>query len=83
MTRCMVAVADDAFANRREIEESFADVAELRWADLSSPEAARVSTKQADAVVVTLQRMSAEVIAAFDSSVRIISRAGSMSNCSA
>ena len=76
MTRCVVAVADDAFPNRREIEQSFADVAELRWADLSGPEAARVSTKQADAVVVTLQRISAEVIAAFDSSVRIISRAG-------
>jgi D-3-phosphoglycerate dehydrogenase / 2-oxoglutarate reductase len=76
MSRCVVAVADDAFPNRREIEQSFTDVAELRWADLSSPEAARVSTKQADAVVVTLQRMSADVIAAFDSSVRIISRAG-------
>jgi D-3-phosphoglycerate dehydrogenase / 2-oxoglutarate reductase len=72
----IVAVADTAFADRHGIERDFGEAAEIRWIDLSSPEATAVSTIGADAVVVTLQRLTADVIAAFDATVRVIGRAG-------
>lgn len=76
MTSPVIVVADGAFTRRQAIERDFGDRAEIRWADLSSAAATQVSTAGADAVVVTLQRLSADIIAAFGSSVRIIGRAG-------
>jgi D-3-phosphoglycerate dehydrogenase len=69
-------VADGAFSGRHTIEREFGGRAAIRWADLSSAAAARQSTADADAVVVTLQRLSAEIIAAFGPSVRVIGRGG-------
>jgi D-3-phosphoglycerate dehydrogenase len=76
MTSPVIAVADGAFTARQAIEREFGDRAEIRWADLSSAAATQLSTAGADAVVVTLQRLSADIIAAFGPSVRIIGRAG-------
>jgi D-3-phosphoglycerate dehydrogenase / 2-oxoglutarate reductase len=77
MTSPVIAVADGAFSARRHtIEREFGGRAAIRWADLSSAAAARQSTAGADAVVVTLQRLSAEIIAAFGPSVRVIGRSG-------
>jgi D-3-phosphoglycerate dehydrogenase len=76
MTSPVIAVADGAFSGRHTIEREFGGRAAIRWADLSSAAAARRSTAGADAVVVTLQRLSAEIIAAFGPSVRVIGRGG-------
>ena len=76
MTRPVIAVADTAFPDHAGLEKDFCDRAELRWIDLSYPGTVQESTSQADAVVVTLQRLSAEVITAFAPSVRVIGRAG-------
>jgi D-3-phosphoglycerate dehydrogenase len=72
----IIAVADTAFSDRTGIEGDFELAAEIRWIDLSTPEATAAATVGADAVVVTLQRLTADVIAAFDDSVRVIGRAG-------
>ena len=76
MTRPVIAVADTAFADHAGLEKDFNDHAELRWIDLSRPDTVRESTGDADAVVVTLQRLSDDVITAFAPSVRVIGRAG-------
>jgi D-3-phosphoglycerate dehydrogenase / 2-oxoglutarate reductase len=76
MSKPVIAVADGAFADRAGIEKDFGDRAELRWADLSGPDAVRESTSGADALVVTLQRLPADIIMAFAPSVRAIGRAG-------
>ena len=76
MSRPVIAVAGSAFANHADLENDFRDQAELRWIDLSDADAVRKSTSEADAVVVTLQRLTADVIAAFAPSVRVIGRAG-------
>jgi D-3-phosphoglycerate dehydrogenase len=76
MSKPIVAVADTAFTDRASIENDFADQAEIRWADLSSVAATRLSTIGVDAVVVTLQRLTADIIDAFDRTVRVIGRAG-------
>ena len=76
MTTPVIAVADGAFSGRHTIEREFGGRAAIRWADLSSAATARQSTAGADAVVVTLQRLSAEIIAAFGPSVRVIGLGG-------
>ena len=76
MTRPVVAVADTAFGDHTGLEKDFGEQAELRWIDVTRPEDVRDSTAGADAVVVTLQRLSGDVIAAFAPSVRVIGRAG-------
>ena len=76
MSRPVIAVAGTAFGNHADLENDFRDQAELRWIDLSDADAVRKSTSEADAVVVTLQRLTADVIAAFAPSVRVIGRAG-------
>jgi D-3-phosphoglycerate dehydrogenase len=76
VTRPVIAVADTAFADHAGLEKDFSDHAELRWIDLSNPDTVRESTGDADAVVVTLQRLSDDVITAFAPSVRVIGRAG-------
>ncbi len=76
MSDYVIAVADTSFPDQESLRADFTEQAELRFVDLSHPDGIGRATKGADAVVVTLQRMSAEVIAAFDSSVRAIGRAG-------
>jgi D-3-phosphoglycerate dehydrogenase / 2-oxoglutarate reductase len=76
VSRAVIAVADTAFGDQAGLEKDFGEQAELRWIDLSRPDAVPESTAGADAVVVTLQRLPADIIKAFASSVRVIGRAG-------
>lgn len=76
MSRPVIAVADTAFGDHADLENDFREQAELRWIDLSDADAVRKSTSEADAVVVTLQRLTTDIIAAFAPSVRVIGRAG-------
>src|ERR1700760_2814187 len=76
MSRPVIAVADTAFGDHSGLEKDFGDLAELRWIDLSQPETVAESTAGADAVVVTLQRLTTEIVGAFAPSVRVIGRAG-------
>ncbi len=76
MSRMVIGVADTAFGNREEIAADFADRAEVCWVDLSGGPATTAATEGVDAVVVTLQRLSADVLECFAPSVRLIGRAG-------
>ena len=76
MSRPVIAVADTAFGDHSGLEKDFGDLAELRWIDLSQPETVAESTAGADAVVVTLQRLTTEIVGSFAPSVRVIGRAG-------
>src|ERR1700753_2536712 len=76
LSRPVLAAAGTACATHAELENDFRDQAELRWIDLSDADAVRKSTSEADAVVVTLQRLTTDIIAAFAPSVRVIGRAG-------
>jgi D-3-phosphoglycerate dehydrogenase len=72
----VIAVADGAFADREGLQADFAGLARLRWVDLGRPETIPTLTEDADAVVVTLQRLTRAVISAFSPTVRVIGRAG-------
>lgn len=76
MSRPVIAVADTAFGDHAGLEKDFGEQAELRWIDLTRPDSVPQSTGGADAVVVTLQRLTTGIIAAFAPSVRVIGRAG-------
>ncbi len=76
MTRPVIAVADTAFGDHAGLEKDFGEQAELRWIDLTRPDTVPEATTGADAVVVTLQRLSGDIISAFAPSVRVIGRAG-------
>ena len=54
----VIAVADGAFADREGLQADFAGLARLRWVDLGRPETIPTLTEDADAVVVTLQRLT-------------------------
>ncbi|MCU1489056.1 MAG: D-isomer specific 2-hydroxyacid dehydrogenase NAD-binding protein [Acidimicrobiaceae bacterium] len=72
----VVAVAETAFPDRSRLLEHFGDVAELRFVDLSTPDAVASATEGASAVIVALHPMRAEHIGAFSPDVRVIGRAG-------
>ena len=76
MSGPVIAVADTAFGDHAGLEKDFGEQAELRWIDLTRPDGVPESTAGADAVVVTLQRLTTGIIAAFAPSVRVIGRAG-------
>ena len=76
MSRPVIAVAATAFGDHGGLEKDFGESAELRWIDLSRPDTVPESTAGADAVVVTLQRLSGDIIDGFAPSVRVIGRAG-------
>jgi phosphoglycerate dehydrogenase-like enzyme len=76
VSRPVIAVADTAFGDHGGLEKDFGESAELRWIDLSRPDTVPESTAGADAVVVTLQRLSGDIIDGFAPSVRVIGRAG-------
>lgn len=72
----IIAVASGAFGDPDALTSHFADRAELRFVDLAEPDALRMSTRGAAGLVVTLQRVSARVVAALDDTVLVIGRAG-------
>ena len=73
--RPVIVVADGSFGDGRRLVEHFDEV-ELRFGDLSDVDGLAELTAGAAAVVVTLQPLRAQHIAAFAPSVRVIGRAG-------
>src|SRR5271156_5619629 len=60
----VILVADGAMRAPDDVMEHFRDQATIRRADISSPAKIRAATAAADAVVVALQLLSAELIRA-------------------
>ncbi len=54
----VIAVADGAFTDRDGLQADFAGLVSLRWIDLGRPETIPALTEDADAVVVTLQKLT-------------------------
>lgn len=75
MKKPVVAVAAGAFDGAR-LAEHFGDQAELRFGPIATQEEVTQVTTGAEALVVTLQPVSQELIASFDSTVKVIGRAG-------
>lgn len=71
-----IAVSVDSIGDEEELREIAGDRAEVRVVDLSTPAAVAAATAAADAVIVALQPMSADRIAAFGDGVAVIGRAG-------
>lgn len=71
-----IAVSVDSIGDEEELREIAGDHAEVRVVDLSTPAAVAAATAAADAVIVALQPMSADRIAAFGDGVAVIGRAG-------
>lgn len=71
-----IAVSVLSLGEESELQELVGDRATVRVVDVSTPEHVRECTGSVHAVVVALQKMSADHIAAFGPSVRVIGRAG-------
>jgi D-3-phosphoglycerate dehydrogenase len=73
----VLAVAQNAFGGSHDrLSEHVEGRATLRFADISTPDAVAEATAGARAIVVTLQPLRSEHIAAFAPSVEVIGRAG-------
>ena len=75
-TEPVIAVAHTAFADHDGLRADFAGIADLRFIDVTDPDQLPSATDGAAGIVVTLQRLSAPVIAALAPSVGVIGRAG-------
>jgi D-3-phosphoglycerate dehydrogenase len=73
---CLIAVADGALATLDELSARHAGAARFRSGDVSTPEALAETAAGADALIVTLHKLTPEHIAALPASVRVIGRAG-------
>lgn len=71
-----IAVSVDSIGEEGALQELAGERAEIRVVDLSTPAAVAAATREADAVIVALQPMSADRIAAFGERVEVIGRAG-------
>ncbi len=74
--RPSIVAAANSLNDPERVLAHFGSSAAITWADLSTPEAVAVATKDADAVVVTIQSLTAAHLEAFAPSVRVIGRAG-------
>jgi D-3-phosphoglycerate dehydrogenase / 2-oxoglutarate reductase len=72
----VIVVAQDALHAPDRIADHFSGQATIRREDISSPEKMRGATADADAVVVALHRLTAELVDAMDGRVRVIGRMG-------
>lgn len=76
MTAYRVAVADGALTGQDALAERYAGVTEFCSGDVSSPATLARLTAGADALIVSLQRLTAQHMDALPESVRVIGRAG-------
>jgi D-3-phosphoglycerate dehydrogenase len=74
--RFELAVSALSLGEEADLQEIVGDRATVRVVDVSTPDRVREATARAYAVIVALQRMSAEHIAAFGPFVGVIGRAG-------
>ncbi len=72
----VIVVAQDALHAPDRIADHFDGEATIRREDISSPEKMRGATAAADAVVVALHRLTADLVDAMDGRVRVIGRMG-------
>lgn len=72
----IIAVAENAFAGLDAIRQDFADAAEFRVGPLGTPDEVAQLTAGASALVVTLQPLREQHLAAVSKSVGVIGRAG-------
>jgi D-3-phosphoglycerate dehydrogenase / 2-oxoglutarate reductase len=73
---CLIAVADGALSILDELTRKHAGAARFRVGDVSTPAALAETAAGADALIVTLHKLTPEHIAALPASVRVIGRAG-------
>ena len=76
MTRPVIGVASNALGDVADLAARYAEDAELREVNLADVAATARTTSSVDGIVVTLQRLSADIIGAFAPTVRVIGRAG-------
>jgi D-3-phosphoglycerate dehydrogenase len=72
----VVVVGANAFPNPDELVAHFAGAAELRFRDISTPEAVLSATEDADGIVVALHPLTKVHIEAFGKGLKVIGRAG-------
>ena len=72
----VIVVAERAMRAPADVIEHFRDRATVRLADISSPAKIQAATAGADALVVALQLLPAELICAMDDGIRVIGRMG-------
>ncbi len=72
----VVVVAASSFADQDGLIAKFAGVAELRFREISTPEAVASATADADGIVVALQPLRRAHIEAFGPALKVIGRAG-------
>lgn len=76
MTDYLVAVAGGALAGLDDLAREHAHAARFTTGDVTTPEALARTTAGADALIVSLHRLTAEHVAALPETVRVIGRAG-------
>ncbi|WP_051265630.1 2-hydroxyacid dehydrogenase [Nakamurella lactea] len=76
MSSLTIAVADGALSTQAEIEQRYGGQARFVTGPMDSPDSLARTAAGADAIVVTLHRLSAEHFAALPESVRVVGRAG-------
>jgi D-3-phosphoglycerate dehydrogenase len=72
----IIVVAESAFADHDRLHQHFADKTELRFRDVSTPEAVAAATADAAGIVVALHPLRRAHIEAFGPGVKVIGRAG-------
>jgi D-3-phosphoglycerate dehydrogenase len=72
----VIVVAESAFSDHEALQAHFADLAELRFCDVSTPEAVAGATADASGIVVALHPLRRPYIEAFGPGVKVIGRAG-------
>lgn len=76
LDRPVLLVAEGAARAPGAVAEHFRAAATIRTADISTAAKMRDATAGADGLVVALQRLSADLVAAMDDSIRVIGRMG-------
>jgi D-3-phosphoglycerate dehydrogenase len=76
MTLPVIVVAEGALAQAARVVEHFSGQIELRFADVSTPEAVGLATVEASGIVVALQPLRGEHVTALGPGVKVIGRAG-------
>lgn len=72
----VVVVAETAFSDHDTLRAHFAEQAELRFCDVSNPEAVASATSEASGIVVALHPLRRAEIEALGAGVKVIGRAG-------
>ena len=76
MPECLIAVADGSLATLDDLTVRYADTVRFRSGPVDTPEALAATAEGADALIVTLHRLTADHVDALPDSVKVIGRAG-------